>query len=253
LLFVSTLAISQSLAVAQSQSAIAEPLVFPPDFKGEDCDSLVATLKQNKVRKDEFESSADFTQRLEKLLESKSVTGSTLSEPKYFINSDRTSAVYDADKGAIKVYGSLRQSTKISDSTKYASTVIVKTRSTDTSEYQGQNRFGVATQVTKFRKEICGVAFLNVSPATDHQWMGTIEFPLSAEIARQSKGNIAIAYSVRLATPLLVEHRQHISPTVTSPTEIIVAGDALVATLERFYVFNRATGDVLHERIYAPR
>jgi hypothetical protein len=237
---------------AQAQSDVPQ-FRFPPEFKGEDCDSIVAMLKKVKVSKDEFETTADFTQRVQSVLGSTSVADKPLSEPKYFVNSDRTSAVYDADKGVLRVYGSLRQSTKVSEAIKYAQTVIVKTRSAESSEYRGQNNFGASTAVKKYRDEICGVAFVNLSPVTDHEWMGKIEFPLLAETARQSKGNIAIVYLSRLTTPLLVEHRQYIAPTMSSPSEILVTGDALVTTLERFFIVNRATGAVLFERQYTPR
>lgn len=240
-------------AAAQLQTDARPPSSFPPNFEGEDCNSIVATLKKIKVSNDEFETTADFTQRVQSILGSASVADRPLSEPKYFVNADRTSAVYDADKGTLRVYGSLRQSTKVAESAKYAQTVIVKTISADSSEYRGQNNLGASTTVKKYRDDICGVAFLNLSPVTDLEWMGKIEFPLPAQAARQSKEHIAIVYLSRLTAPLLAEHRQYIAPTMSSPSELLVTGDVLVATLERFFVVNRATGEILFERQYTPR
>lgn len=231
----------------------APPFSFPPDFKGEDCDSIVAALKKSKLSKDEFETTADFTNRIQSNLSSTYVADRPLSELKYFVNSDRTSAVYDADKGILRVYGSLRQSTKISEAVKYASTVIVKIRTAESGEYRGQNNFGVSTTVKRYRDEICGVAFINLSPSTELDWMGKIEFPLSAEAARASKDKIAIVYLSRLVAPLVIEYRQSKSPTMNAPSDILITGDALVATLERFFIVNRITGAVLFERQYTPR
>lgn len=187
------------------------------------------------------------------MLTSVSVSGSSLAESRYFVNSNQISAVYNADKGLMKVYGSLGHSTRVSDSIRYASTAIVKTRSAQKRKYEGQNRFGASTTVNEYHDEICGVAFLNVSPVTDFEWMGQIEFPLSADIARRSKDNIAIAYLARLAPPFIVDYRQYIAPTMSSPSEILVTGDALTALLERFIILNKTTGEVLFERIYTPK
>lgn len=240
-------------AEAQAQPDALPSVSFPPNFKGEDCDSIVDVLKKSKVKKDEFETTLEFTQRIQSTLGSIFVADKPLAEQKYFVNSDRTSAVYDADKGVLRVYGSLRQSTKVSESIQYAETVIVKTRSADSSEYRGQNNLGASTKVKKYRDNICGVAFVNLSPVTDLEWMSKIEFALPAEAARQAKGNIAIVYMARLTAPLLVEYRQYIAPTMSSPSDILVTGDALVARLEHFFVINRVTGVVLFERQYTPR
>lgn len=234
---------------AWAQSAPQSPL-FPPNFKGEDCDTLATVLKSSAPKKDEFESTSDYDKRIQGALATMSVSGKPLAEPRYFVNSDQISGTYDADKGAMKVYGSLRQSTKVSPAINYASTVIVKIRSAKTSQYEGKNRFGTSTTVKNYRDEICGVAFLNVSPVTDHQWMGKIEFPLSADVARRSKGNIGIVYLARLAPPFVVEHRQYIAPTISAPSEILVTGDAMTAVLDHFYVVNRRTGEVLYDRQY---
>lgn len=226
---------------------------FLPTFRGEDCDAIATALRDGETKKDEFENTSSYEKRLQNILSSKTASGRPLSEPKFFVNSDRTSAIYDADKGSMKVYGSLRQSTKVSESIRYASTVIVNTRSTHASQYQGQNSFGASATIKKYRDDICSVAFLNVSPVTDHEWMGVIEFPLTPEIARQSKGNITLVYQARLAPPLLVDYRQYIAPTTSSPSDILVQGDALTAVLERYFVINKATGEVLFERLYTPK
>jgi len=239
-------------AMAQNQSE-ATPTVFPANFRGEECDTVVASLKSNASKKDEFESTVEYEKRAQTTLASISASGRSLAEPKFFVNSENVSAVYDADRGSMKVYGSLRLSTNVSDAVRYASTVIVTTRSAQTSKYQGQNQFGASAEVKKYRDEVCGVAFLNLSPVTNHEWMGAIEFPLSADIARRSKGNIVIVYLAHLAPPLLVNYRQYVAPTMSAPSEILVTGDALTAVLERFFVVDKRTGDVLYERPYTPR
>jgi hypothetical protein len=248
-----SISLSALSSLALAQTSTDQPFRFPPSFLGEDCDALASSIKQANVRKDEFETSSAFTARLQALLDQPLASGRKLSEPMYFVNSDRVSAVYDADRGSMKVYGSLRQSTRISDSIRFAGTVVVKKRSAESSEYQAQNRIGASTTVQRYRDEICGVAFTNLSPVTDHQWMGLIEFPLSVETAKASKGNIGIVYLAKLTPPLLIEHRQRVAPTMTSPVEILVTGDALTAVLERFYVINKLTGEVLFDRIYTPR
>lgn len=247
-----SLAVGMLSAIAQDQPS-TQPPVISKNFRGEECDAIAATLKANAIRKDEFETTLAYEKRAQTLLSSVPVSGRPLAESKYFINSDQISAVYDADKGSMRVYGSLRHSTKVSDTIRYASTVIVKTRSAQKDQYEGQNRFGASTTVNNYRDEVCGVAFLNVSPVTDHEWMGRIEFPLSADIARRSKGNIAIAYVARLAPPFVVDYREYIAPTISAPSEILVTGDALTAVLERFIVLNKTTGEVLFDRLYTPR
>lgn len=239
-------------AIAQDKPPLQTPM-FPSNFRGEDCDAIAAALKGRAIRKDEFESTADYEKRAEAMFTSVSVSGRPLAESRYFVNSDQISAVYNADKGLMKVYGSLRHSTKVSDTIRYASTVIVKTRSAQKNQYEGQNLYGASTTVDKYRDEVCGVAFLNVSPVTDHEWMGQIEFPLPADIARRSKGNIVIAYLARLAPPFLIDYRQYIAPTMSAPSEILVTGDALTAVLERFIVLNKTSGEVLYDRVYTPK
>lgn len=239
------------ITMAQAQTPFS--VAFPPNFKGEDCDAIATVLRESQTKKDEFENIASYENRLEGILNAKTVSDRPLSESKFFINSDRISSTYDADKGLMKVYGSLRQSTKVSESIRYARTVVVNTRSARASEYQGQNSFSASTTVKKYRDEICGVAFLNVSPVTDLEWMGIIEFPLSAEVARQSKGNVTLVYQARLAPPLVVDYRQYIAPTLSSPSDILVQGDALTAVLERYFLINKATGEVLFERAYTPK
>lgn len=239
-------------AVAQDNAPLQMPMV-PSNFRGEDCDAIVAALKSRAIRKDEFETTADYEKRAETMITSISISGRPLAESKYFINSEQISSIYNADTGLMKVYGSLRNSTKVSDTIQYASTVIVKTRSAKKNQYEGQNRYGTSTTVNNYRDEICGVAFLNVSPVSSHEWMGQIEFPLPADVARRSKEKIAIAYFAHLAPPFLVEYRDYIAPTMSAPSEILVTGDALTAVLERFIVFNKTTGEVLFEQIYTPK
>lgn len=240
-----------ALTAAQTQTVAT--IKFPSNFKGEDCDIIAKNLRNSQIKRDEFESTTIYEKRLEEILNSGEISGNPLSGSKFFVNSDRTSAIYDADKGSMKVYGSLRQSTKVSESIRYASTVIVNIRSAQVSQYQGPNSFGASTTVKKYRDDICGVAFLNVSPITDLEWMGVIEFPLAAEVARQSKGNITLVYQARLVPPLIVDYNQYIEPTLSSPSDILVQGDALTAILERYFIINKTTGEVLFERIYTPK
>jgi len=83
--------------------------------------------------------------------------------------------------------------------------------------------------------------------------MGVIGFALDPDMARQNKGNIALVYQARLAPPLLVDYRQYIAPTISSPSEILVQGDVLTAVLERYFVINKVTGEILFERLYSPK
>jgi hypothetical protein len=239
--------------VSNAQATTTSAFSFSPNFSGENCDALVAALKKEKVEKSEFETSADFSKRMQDILEVKSVAGRRLSEPMYFLNPKVLSAVFDADRQSMKVYGAIAQSTRVSPTNQYASTVTLSTRSSNTSQYAAQNRFGASTGVTRYRHEICGLAFLNVSPVTDHQWMGSIEFPLSPEAARRIKDKIAIVYLAQIAPPLLAQHRKRAAPTLSEPIEVVVTGDALTAVLENFFVINRITGEVLFERVYTPR
>lgn len=225
---------------------------FPPRFAGEDCDALAKAVNGLQIKKDEFESSAAYAGRVADILARTTANGQSLDKSRLFLNSDRASAAYDAEKQLLRVYGSLRQSAKVSDSLRYASTVIVKTRSAKSSEYAGQNVFGVSKKVTAYRNEICGVAFTNLTPVTDFKWLSTIDIPLSPDQARAAKDNVAVVFEARLTAPVLVEYRQAIAPTMDSPGDILVTGDALVATLDRLYVINKATGEVLTSRDYRP-
>ncbi len=228
-------------------------LAFSPGFKGEDCDAIAKILKKSQIKKDEFESTASYEQRLQGILDTEAVSNRPLAEAKLFVNSEKISSAYDADKGLMKIYGSLRQSVRVSESVKYASVAILRTRSSHISEYQGQNNFGASKVVKKYRNEVCGVAFMNVSPSTDFEWMSAIEFPLSPDVARKSKENLALVYQASLRGPLLVDYRQHIAPTMEYPSDILTEGDALTAVLERYFVINKETGEILFERLYTPR
>jgi hypothetical protein len=240
-----------SLVVAQTSSPRDQSEVpsFPANFKGEDCDTISKDLKKLNLKKDEFETTADYSNRISDVLKSAMSGGQPLTTSKYFVNSEVPSGVYDADKGSMKVYASLRQSTKVSDSIKYASTAIVRMRSA-TSNYKGQNAFGATTGVTAYRDNICGVAFVNLDPVTDLKWMSTIDIQMTPEVARRSKGNMVLVYQASLTPPLMVPYSQRIAATLSEPTEIVTNGDVLTAKLERYFVVNRATGEVLFSKNY---
>lgn len=179
---------------------------LPSNFRGNDCRGIATSLKKMNLKKDEFESSAKYVERIE------SVRG-----VRYFkdLQLDSTIAFkrkglvqpemkYDADKEKITIDLSVRKNSAFALGSNPA---VLNWDSIEITEskprfYTGTNSFGASVRVEERRFRTCAIAFANERyGALGGAWIESEG--ISADVARSAKNNLAIFYVGTLAAPYI--------------------------------------------------
>jgi|GEM_PF-1550929 len=209
-------------------------------FQSTDVLSLYSVLESLLPRaKDEFETSADFSKRLEDDLHKKKI--GIFSVDDEFLFSTGTSAflTYDAAKKGYKI--NLSESQSISSDTKNNGT------------FEGQNAFGVKKEIDRITLTSYDLQLLNhkaflkcVKKSYGYCFDEEAGFiPFSPDLARQQEHDLRVVYVLKLKPPY-VEHTLHTaSATITSPTEFTYSTYKIYGELVRFLIVSHSTGEII--------
>lgn len=219
---------------------------LPQNFKGYSCTEIVKGLQSLNIKKDEFETKQEFEDRLmnDGL---KKLSGSiTAADPMIFVyNKSLSDFKYDPESQAFKGRsyfgkdGMLKEGYELFDA---APLVIL---SNSRKSYIGVNGFGASTKVEESSTKVCGVIFKQAKKKTIYGPL-KIEYniPMASEKARELKDSLKIAFVGALSIPYLGRYVSFSKPTVSSPYDISITGDAIVIRLEEVWVFDEKTGEI---------
>jgi hypothetical protein len=244
--------LSKPSSAGRNPSALAGPFDFesasvPRNFTGHDCKVLTERLKKLVPEKTEFESHADFDKRSD-LSAVTIFTGLLASDLLALVPShhawnfeydaERRQATLSLSKYRIGSYAF----TSVKNGHKHLEAVMHSELSSSRREYVGTNGFGVRVNVTERRVTACGIAIANKTRLGDY---ARVTIPLEPEAARSLKENLGGILIGTVQKPYLAEISRYIEPSIQSPWEYWMKGDAVVIDLKDVWFFNRATGQVL--------
>lgn len=235
-----------SAYASESFDAMAETI--PVNFKGHDCRVIASALKKLDLKKDEFESSAKYKDRID------SIQGVNFSKN---LNLDsilifkRKGLVnpwteYNADTEKLTVDLSVRRSSAFAIGSNPA---LMDWDSIEISEarprfYTASNSFGVSVRVEERRFKTCAIAFANKYYGA--RGGAKIEAGgISPEVARRAKNGVSVFYVGKLAAPYIGHISEPSPPTIDSPVDVNWEGDALVFKLQQVIVADPKTGEIL--------
>ena len=228
---------------------------IPPGFRGNSCPVIAASVKKLSTKKDEFETSDAYSERLVSLQNTELAAGLKVGDTMAFRRRDISNQLkYVADVGQMTVEFPRAFQTYI-PKTRLAS-AFVRTDTIDsvmksTREYRGSNAFGASAMVTSTQFEVCALAFKNLS-ANPGAAAPAIFADMTPEEARTSKGRMAVLYVGRLAAPFREDFTHYSGPTINSPSEAGWSGDALIFILEQMILYNDQTGKIYKRSIVGP-
>jgi len=265
LAFFATVLIAAGLSPASAYSANAKPNLkkaqikerlfssapldiaaefLPPNYLGHDCRVFAKRLVGLNTLKGEFETTADYNDRIAPLADQPASASTKFGDIVGFVE-ERPSFYekYDADTQTYNIRGGWGVVTQMIGS-RLVSSVEIDSKLISTRKYTGENSYGRKTEVTAYRLNVCGLAFSNLGYLSPKK----IDFYENLEInpgeAKEAKGNIGVLYVGRLSAPFRTDYSHYIKPTFTSPVEITSSGDALTMTLSAVWLFNKRTGRI---------
>jgi hypothetical protein len=235
---------------------------LPENFLGHDLERIFAAAAERlQLKKDEFESTSDFTERLNKLNE-KPLYGnvqanSTLAfvlSPEYTV----LQSTYDADSmtmRAIQPVGEVRKSP--GENLSLMKSLPWK-KTTSESTYKANNAFGAETVVSKSQVLTYDIAF----SIFNWTWASSVKsivpnfgdyifedsFKVEKSIAKETKENLRYLVIGRFASPSILTGINSVKPTFSSPKEVFEAALYVNLDILELWVFNSKTGEVYIKR-----
>lgn len=224
-----------------------------PGFRGNSCPIVAAAVKRLSTKKDEFETSDAYGERLASLQTSELAAGLKVGDTMAFKRRDISNQLkYVADTGQMMVelsFGFLTYIPTARPIDAFVKTDIINLSTKSTREYRGSNAFGASVLVRSTQYEACAVAFKNL-PAKPGAT--AIFADMTPDEARASKGHLAVLYVGKLTAPLLADFDHYSGPTINSPSEVGWSGDALIFNLDQMILYDDQTGKIYKRKIIGP-
>ena len=222
----------------------------PPGYTGISLEELASVLldRQAKRYKDEFETTAQYKERLRQL-DSDPILGSLTLDSIYAFSFQPSSAEYDADAGVLNVRFQSSYCCDIGGDNfgTYEAFGWLEYASTGNS-YPAQNAFGAHTTVQTKTASWYGVVIRNLrnlSPQTGGPFSGVVfHIPSGAEEARVLKNNLKILVVCRLQAPFLTSEETKTEPTIKNPLEETSHFYFVHVKVEQLRAFDRPSGRV---------
>lgn len=252
---IAALALCSSALPGMAQLKAAAPQAPPVDlsasslpggFPGYDCTAITKRLKDLKISKDEFESSADYIERTSALLQARLSGEVTGVDPMVFVAQVQGwGARYDADSGFLSV--SLSFSPNVMNSDAKLGLVageVVADLGTTSRSYVGTNGYGAKATVTEFTTTVCAVGFKNVGYAESVQNRYRFQVKMDGQKAKAVKDRLHVALVGALVPPFVGTYVTSSTATVQNPQSMTRHGDAAIIRLDEVWLFDKATGEV---------
>lgn len=217
---------------------------LPIGYKGHDCKSISSALKKFKLKKDEFETTADFESRMiavsENKISSKLAAGDLLAFKRGGYQD--VTVKYSADDRILSIEAKpMTYSAFVAGRQLTWDNVNVSRKE---SFYRASNAYGATVTVTKTDLNTCSLAFSNINTGL----FGTIDVVIkdaSPELAKRAKSGVSYFYIGMLERPFISNIYESSPPKIDYPFETNWRGDALVFKLLSTWVVENKTGEVL--------
>lgn len=235
-----------STYASDSFDAMVETI--PANFKGHDCRAIASALKKLNLKKDEFESSAKYRERIASIqgvnfFKNLNLDSTLIFKRKGLVN---PWTEYNADTEKLTVDLSVRRSSAFAIG---GNPALMDWDSIEISEakprfYTASNSFGVSVRVEERRFKTCAIAFSNKHYGA--RGGAKIEAEgISPEVAKRAKNGVSVFYAGKLSAPYVGHVSEPSPPTIDSPVDVNWEGDALVFKLQQVIVADPKTGEIL--------
>lgn len=216
------------------------------NFAGHDCMKVASAIRGKNVFKDQYETTKEFNSRIAKIKESVLYDDVNFGSQLAFVDKSNIYARYDADRGVLNF-----DAPYIGYNLNYGEShpkLTAFERTKNERGYLGKNAFGATADVKYVEEEICIVTMANLPfEGLDKR---KFAIKMSPEQAKKISGNLGSAYVGVLMPPYIKDYREHKKPGISSPIEIVTAGEDVRFRLQQLIIFDRATGDVLDKKIF---
>ncbi len=207
---------------------------------GQDITQLVEKLLALSPRKDEFETTDRFQERIRRAQAELIVEDLSLADAFTFVldPTDFTTS-YDADKQMFDVI--LRQDSSSSVAGSYQS-YLVREVSTHAGSYPAVNGYGAMVTVDSVNEQDYLISF-----PTDHTLATTSRhqrFGMSLESAKATKNALGVAAICHLRAPFLEDSEETLMPTFSEPMKLTIRRSSVQTTKPEFVIYNTTTGEV---------
>ncbi|GAB2471877.1 hypothetical protein GCM10027082_24240 [Comamonas humi] len=216
-------------------------------YRGHNCYAAATAVKRLNLKKDEFESTEKYKDRIAGLASERLVGGTSLDSTLAFRRNGklRPDIKYDADSETLTVEIGIRQSSAFAGD---GALKVYNWESVEISEsrpryYKASNAFGATVRVEELRFKTCAIAFANQGfDRTRSIFIATKG--VTPEQARRAKTNSDIYYAGKLTSPFLGHVSDPSPATISDPVDVNWEGPALVFNLQQVIVADRGTGEI---------
>lgn len=239
----------------------------PATFSGNDFESIWHSLlrSQDFFKKDEFETTAKFTERINNPLNIKLGNNLTAANTlifvykpssKNFLNFSGLSSEYDADNEILNVEIRTERKTTYADTTTdkirevhFSATRVKPDTMIKEGDYTGANSFGVKVNIGKFRGTASSLAIANINDFNETDASKPLPFlriplKLLPTQAKAVKTNLAVAYITKLVAPYWTIGSTEIKPTIDKPDDIKSYHYYLIGNVSEIWLFNTVDGTI---------
>jgi hypothetical protein len=226
---------------------------LPPNYKGNNFGSLLVEISNRSSspqnEKDEFETQAQFNQRISKLQNAPFKSGLNKNSLYGFVLHDAGLSVkyYPVSEG-FEIDVRLHKRQNCEDSTELwwiCKSLVVYYRFTEEGNYIAENAFGAKTLVKK-KRFLLSLLEISGSDSLKSNRPDRYFFALDAklEIARTLKPQLAVVAIGRLPENPLVVDSVKVAPTRDSPIDSEIRYLDLRFNLHSLWLFNKRTGEI---------
>lgn len=221
-----------------------ESTALPPGYQGHNCVEVSNKLNGLKPEKDEFETSQDYSERVERIRLTPLYASVTAASTLAFSKEISTSRVdYDADSESMNVSIFPSKATMVGE--KFFESAVIDRQVESRSEYVGVNAYGRKVNVARTRYLVCAATFNNIDTISRKiRTPNSLAFKINPSDARVAKDNLGLLYILNTAPPFVVKYHEYAAPTIDSPTELSFGGNVIVGRLQQMWLYNIKTGQI---------
>lgn len=262
-----TLLLGLTLLAAPALAEEAVPLDangrVPVGFKGDDAEKIYDALaKLPELKKDQFESYADYVARIDKIIDTIQLPGGKTLGSRFAFVIDQTgmrSDEYDAESHTLQAsvaakYGQIDVDRDIT-SEKWSNSLyglVWGSKVKRMGNYSASNAFGSKVSVAREEVNEVWIGF-NTRELRERAKLGPSILPLgnkggsieiSPEKAREAVGNLRLVILAHAFSPYYIYGEKRTSPTIQYPHDEIKKVRALYVSVDEVWFYNEKNGEI---------
>jgi hypothetical protein len=222
---------------------------LPPKYMGHSCRTLAKKLASLGLKKNEFETTAAYRERLASASATVLTGSTTLADVVGFVSTDdgdsKIGGTYDADRGIMSIMESVGSGEQMVGSA-LLTTVKLDQKLKSHRSYEAANAYGRSVRVNSGTWDTCGLALSNFPHSTATIIARAIRqsIAMTPDEAREAKGNLRLLFVGNADAPYWTEYRERSKATIDDPVELQWEGEAVVLRLSQVWIFNKNSGKV---------